>query len=601
MRQTNMQRLSDFKPLSRVVLPELGDLRCRGLVVFVGPNSSGKSQLLQDIYRRLAGELRSLVVAETIEIEKPPYAALVDCLEREGYVETVEDDGGRKHIRPRTLYIGSGQPVPQISSSQADTWYSSYPADAVQNGKRPNDFLNYFGRMLVTGLFLERRLTSLQAAGVIDFLTQPPQHDLHALYMDDNAQESLWAEMLTSFGRAVWPDTSRGNQMSLKVSDEGMRPSIGDRLSHQKMAGYRSVETEGDGLKSYLATCISLLLGRRPVCLIDEPELCLHPPQAYNLGRFIGRYGASPDTATFVATHSSHLLRGILQTVQDVQIVRLTRPRQSFSAHLVAATELTEALKRPTLRAEAVLDGIFAQVVVVVEADGDRLVYQTTWESLHRDVRIDIHFSTVGGTGGIADTCNLYRSLRIPVAVIADLDMLVDDDRMKRVLTALIDDSMIREGILNECSAIANAIRDLPPTISAAEVVERMRQIASEPIAWERRDDIAIKKRLSELASQIDRMRRLKSGGIAAYSGELSTKLINAVNTLAVHGVFLVPVGELEGWLAGYDVSVSKSKKRAWANAASQRIQEIGHQDRDVWEFVGGVGDYLISRFSGAE
>ena len=67
-----MKRLSDFKPLRRVLLPGLGDLRCSGLVVLVGPNSSGKSQLLQDVYRRLAGEPRQLVVAKKVQIEKPP-------------------------------------------------------------------------------------------------------------------------------------------------------------------------------------------------------------------------------------------------------------------------------------------------------------------------------------------------------------------------------------------------------------------------------------------------------------------------------------------------------------------------------------------------
>jgi hypothetical protein len=39
-----MEHLSDFKPLGRLVLPELGVLECSGLVVLVGPNSSGKSQ-----------------------------------------------------------------------------------------------------------------------------------------------------------------------------------------------------------------------------------------------------------------------------------------------------------------------------------------------------------------------------------------------------------------------------------------------------------------------------------------------------------------------------------------------------------------------------
>lgn len=354
-----MKRLSDFKPLRRVTLPGLGTLECSGLIIVVGPNSSGKSQLLQDVYRRISGEPRDLVVASDIQIEKPPLDPFLRCLEEEGYFTTIEDGSGAKQMRPLTMYLGTGQALGQIQPQQAQQWYGNFAPDTPQFARRSSEFLNHFGRLLVTALFLDRRLTSLAPTGVIDFITQSPQHDLHALYLDDSARELLHTEMLSSFGRAVWPDMSRGNTMSLKVSDEGVLPTAADRLSHKKMAEFRSIETEGDGMKSYVATCVALLLGRRPVCLIDEPEMCLHPPQAYNLGRFIGRFGASRDSATLVATHSSHLLRGVIQTAEQVQIVRLTRRDKLFSAHLVPASELAEALSRPTLRAEAVLDGIF--------------------------------------------------------------------------------------------------------------------------------------------------------------------------------------------------------------------------------------------------
>lgn len=344
-----MKQLSDFKPLRRVVLPGLGDLTCSGLTVLVGPNSSGKSQLLQDIYRRLAGEPRRLVVAQEIEIEKPPYEPFMKCLEDEGYFTTVVDDAGNKQLRPQTMYLGIGQAVNQIQPHQAQTWYSSFSPEAPESTRRQSDFLNYFGRLLVTALFLDRRLTSLAATGIIDFDQQAPQHDLHALYLNDQARQLLLEEMRSSFGRVVWPDMSRGSQMSLKVSEEGTLPTAEDRHSHKKMSVYRSIETEGDGMKSYVATCVALLLGRRPVCVVDELEMCLHPPQAYNLGQFIGRFGSSPETATFVATHSSYLLRGIIQTAPQVQVVRLTRSK-SFFAYRVPSTELAKALARPTLR-----------------------------------------------------------------------------------------------------------------------------------------------------------------------------------------------------------------------------------------------------------
>lgn len=591
-----MKQLSDFKPLRRVPLPGLGDLACSGLVLLVGPNSSGKSQLLQDVYRRLSGQPRQLVVASAVEIEKPPLDPFLRCLEEEGYFSTFEDEAGNKHMRPLTMYLGTGQALGQLQPQQAQQWYGKFAPEEPHFTRRQSEFLNHFGRLLVTALFLDRRLTSLASTGTIDFVSQPPQHDLHALYLNDKARELLHSEMLSSFGRAVWPDMSRGNTISLKVSDEGLLPTAQDRLSHKKMAAFRSIEDEGDGMKSYVATCVALLLGRRPVCLIDEPEMCLHPPQAYNLGRFIGRFGASPDSATLVATHSSHLLRGVLQTAQQVQIVRLTRRDRMFSAHLVPSSDLAEALSRPTLRAEAVLDGIFAQAVVVVEADGDRLVYQAAWETLHDDFHIDVHFSTVGGTGGIADTCGLYRTLMIPIAVIADLDMLVDGERMARILEKLVDDDAVKDNLLQSSRHVAEVVRSLPPTVSPSDVAKELSSMGASSMDWNKRDDIELRRRLGRLANDIDRMRRLKRGGITAYPGDLGDKMGILLEQLKEHGLFLVPVGELEEWLAAYEVGVSKSDKRAWSNAAAQTIQTSGKQDGDVWDFVSGVGRHLSSR-----
>lgn len=586
-------KLTDFPPIGSVVLPGLGALDGSGLVVLVGPNSSGKSQLLQDIYHRAAGKPRRLVVATSIEVNKPPFDPLMRVLEEEGFFETIEDESGAKQLRPRTMYLGSGQPLPQIQPQQAQQMYSGFSLDQGSVSRRNNQFLQHFGRMLVTALFLDRRLTSLGATGVIDFETQSPQHDLHALYLNDDARAKLHEEMLSSFGRAVWPDMSRGSQMALKVSDEGTLPSAEDRLSHRRMSEFRSIESEGDGMKSYLATCVSLLLGRRPLCLIDEPEMCLHPPQAYNLGRFIGRYGSGTDTLTIVATHSSHLLRGILQTAPRVQIVRLTRSRSLFSAHLVPADRLTDALSRPTLKAESVLDGIFAQAVVVVEADGDRLLYQSVWETVQSDFKMDVHFTTVGGTGGIADTCALYRALEIPIAVIADLDVLVNGERMAKVLAHLVSDDAHRAALLADAAAIATELRDIPPTVAPEEAKKQLAELAADTFDWARGDDQELRRKLSRLGNAIDRMSRLKGGGVGAYDEPLRSRMSALLVRLSATGLFLVPLGELEQWLRDQDVGVSVSEKRAWANAAAQRVQQIGRAEGDVWDFVARVGAYL--------
>jgi|RhiMethySRZTD1v2_1073278.scaffolds.fasta_scaffold55092_3 hypothetical protein len=394
-----MKSLTDIKPISALSLPDIGEIQCAGLTVIVGPNSSGKTQLLQDIYHRLTGRARRLVVASAIGLAKPD-KSIFDILESEGFIKRYFDDNDNPHWLPLTTYLGSGQGASPIQANQADTWHSSFDPTKEFHARRPNEFLNYFGRMLVSALFLDKRLTSLGTIGVIDFETQSPQSDLHALYINDSARRELWEEALNSFGRAVWPDVSRGNQLCLRVSDRGEPPTAEEMLSVSKMKEYRTIESEGDGLKSYVATCIALLLGRLPVCLIDEPEMCLHPPQAYNLGRFIGQHGSAIDRATFVATHSSQILRGVVQSTKQLRIVRITRHRNTFSAHLVPAEVIYEALAKPTLRAESILDGIFSESVMIVEADGDRLVYNTVLETLAGEQRLDVHLAAIGGAVG---------------------------------------------------------------------------------------------------------------------------------------------------------------------------------------------------------
>jgi recombinational DNA repair ATPase RecF len=81
-----MNRLTDFKPLAKVTLPGVGDIPCSGLTLVVGPNSSGKTHLLTDLYLRLCGEPRKLVVASDVRVDKPEYTPLMNCLESEGYI-----------------------------------------------------------------------------------------------------------------------------------------------------------------------------------------------------------------------------------------------------------------------------------------------------------------------------------------------------------------------------------------------------------------------------------------------------------------------------------------------------------------------------------
>jgi hypothetical protein len=459
-----MKRLSDFKPVGLVELPDIGAIPGLGLTLIVGPNSAGKTRLLNDLNSRLCGDPRSTVVATRIELNKPEYQPLIDCLADEGYIRISSDASGRLQLVVNTPYLGTGEVQPPVPIDQVRGWYDAYPEGASSD--RQNEFLLRIGRLLVTKLSLDRRLIGLGTVGVINFETAPPQTELHSLRMNDTACRELAAETVRTFGKAVWPDHTGGDNLSLRVAD-GDLPPAEDRLSFVKMSKCRRIEDEGDGLKSYVSICIALLLGLRPVCLIDEPEMCLHPPQAYSLGRFIGRHAASKETATFVATHSAHILRGVLQSTRDLEIIRLSRSGDQFHAHRVSADKLALALAKPTLRAETILDGIFSEAIVIVEADGDRLVYHTTWETLAQELRLDVHFAAVAGISGVADACQLYRTLHIPVVVIADLDLLRDLGQLRRILEVMAGPDEVRR-VVTQARDVMKQVEGLHPTIDPA-------------------------------------------------------------------------------------------------------------------------------------
>ena len=67
-----MQTLNNFNPLKSIAVPNIGRVEPRGLIVVIGPNSAGKTQMLRDIQGRLLGQPRKLVVCEQIELKRPP-------------------------------------------------------------------------------------------------------------------------------------------------------------------------------------------------------------------------------------------------------------------------------------------------------------------------------------------------------------------------------------------------------------------------------------------------------------------------------------------------------------------------------------------------
>lgn len=589
-----MSRLLDLNPLKSIAVPNVGRLEPKGLILVIGPNSAGKTQFLRDIQGRVLGQARRLVVCDDVEISRPPSLdELLNVLFANQHIGRRLDENNNVYIESRIPHFGGNASSWTLHEGQVRNFFN-HPVQNLNPTEGTSDkFLEHFGRSFISSLFLDRRLTVTNTVENFDYQNKPPLNELQALYLDSHVKQLLAEEAKAVFGKAIWVDNSRGGLLCLRVGNGPDMPSAEDRLEPEKIKEYRLIEDEGDGFKSYIAICLTILLGRRPVVLIDEPEMCLHPPQAYALGRFIGKYGVSLDHTTFVATHSSHVLRGIIEEAGQLEIIRLSRVNQQFNGRRVTKETLKASIEKPSTKSESILDGLFAEAVTVVESEGDRLVYGTTWDKVADEFNHDVHFVSVGGLGGIADPCTLYRSLKIPVCVVADLDVIRELGTFEGILKALAPAEDVRE-IMENCRRIIDTVKALGPIHDEDHTRKQLNSILSENFDWKNVDQLnRIRGALSELSSGLSQTSRLKKGLESLRGNQIYYDLCAFLNRCRSHGIFLVPVGELEDWVPNLVAGgPSKKRKAEWANYAANQIRETPVGQDDVWEFVRQMANF---------
>ncbi len=605
-----MSILSAYNPLKTIWLPgsEAEISQPKGIIVVVGPNSSGKTLFLRDIDNYLLTGNPNFVVCHNLAAQMPDnYQGLVKELIANKSFRPASSDLHPAQYRRFDAFLKSeltkednNRRSVTMSLPMLEREYNNFNSE--RNGKNPSWF-NSIGFALVARLDLEERRRICDKVASFDSRYYPPDVPIQALSLNSEAQDKLAEETGNVFGNAVWLDISEKDTLQLRVAGTPNRPPTGEMNNPLKERKYRIIENEGDGYRSYVGTCLSLLVGIRPVVLIDEPELCLHPPQAYHIGKFIGKY-AKEDHVTFVATHSSHVIRGLLETNKQITFIHLTRRNRRFAGRLLNKQELLESVRNPKVRGEAILDGIFSKGVVLVEGAGDREMYQAASEALPAYQSREVHFVSVEGTGGFAKPLQFYRSLGIPTAVIADLDAVCDTDKIKTIANVLgsnADDKLKKEAV-ESLQKVANEIKSLPATLTVGEAREQLKKISEDlsenSLNWENNEDNSLRSSLNELAERLKRNRRLKKGGIESYKDkpEIHSHLIEVINKFAELGLFFVPVGELENWVKHLMEDHPKSSgtsKTERAAIAAERIREAKDKSGDIWEFVEKVLDYL--------
>jgi hypothetical protein len=522
-----------------------------GVLLFVGPNNAGKSAALRDLVARLTTPAHNRAVT--------PVVAAVG-LTRQGTAEDLQkwlESNAFRVERPQT-------PTEKALFYQRPNANQQWDALSLEWQNSPESFPNA-APFFVFYASAEQRLGLVGGAGVYDPMVDAPSNPLQVLFANPELERSVSMTCYEAFGTGLTLARVWGSSLQLHLGETSEKPSIPPSSSYiQALQAMPLLQEQGDGMRSFMGLMLAIVTAQFPIIVVDEPEAFLHPPQARLLGRKLAT-DTPENTQVFVATHDTEILQGLLAPRDaNVTVVRLVREGAVNRTSVLRPEELREIWKDPLLRYSNVLDGLFHRGVIVSESDADSRYYSAILDAKReRDSESphDLLFTQSGGKDRLPVVIGALRALAIPVAAVADFDVLRDEQLLKRIVEGLGGTWSLFKTDWEVLSAAAGQLGSAPLLSSVKSEVKAC--LDREPGPNLSRDAAETIRSITKLN---DSWTRLKSGGISAIpQGDASARTKALLDALAEIGLFVVEVGELERWepdLAGHGPS--------WVGAAIQ-------------------------------
>lgn len=525
------------------------------ITVFVGPNNSGKSRILSEIEQHCQHGI------------KQHGCFILDDLEFMSTVSLEATDAAISRIRLPTR-LNESLPVDHIivGSKRGRTQTNLIMLRSVIQNPKTNP--QYFAQN-----YLNHAILKLDGQSRIALVNQQPAGDLQApnhntlsvLFTDDQKRFEVRRIVNEAFGTHFVIDPTFLGNFRIRLSDRAPSTIGEERGIDSAAVTFHSkaqpIEAASDGVKAFTGIITEVIAGDPGILLIDEPEAFLHPSLAFKLGLEIARASAGTNKRLFVSTHSPSFLMGCIQAGIKLNIVRLTYRGGTATARILPSAEIVSLMRNPLLRSTNIMSGLFAEFVIVTEADADRAFYQEINERLLRykpEYGVpNCLFLHAQNKQTIPTILNPLRRLGIPAAAITDVDVL-------------------KEGGTNWANLLQAA--GLP-------------EIEKGSLATMR----------TALKSAMDATGRdmKKEGGIEILNGEELEAAKNLLERLAAYGVFIVPTGELESWLKPLGAT---GHGPTWLIRAFELMGEDPEHSSylkpaadDVWKFLSDVRIWLTN------
>lgn len=502
---------------------ETVDVNKNDIVVFVGPNNAGKSQSLKDIYA-LAQEPVQRTVITSIEITKntPDLTPLLDTL------DTPKSESDYKE------YVIMGKSI-RIR-------------DYTEKDFHTRDTYGTLRDIFVANLDTTARLNICTPAINIA-RNAPKKHPIHYAAFNQRYGKWLSENYKKAFGENLIANTLFGGEIPLCIGDSIKLSDTQDFQTAiyngaETLETYKQVQTQGDGIKSFTGILLYLMLDYYCTFLIDEPESFLHPPQANIMGRIIGET-LSDDQQAFISTHSEDIIKGLLSVCPArIKIIRITRDNNINNFSVLGNENFDDVWNDPLLKYSNIMSSLFHQHVILCESDSDCKLYSIIESHLKRKEGKypEILYIHCGGKHRMAKIAKALKMLNIDTKLIPDIDVLNDEKVFRGIVEAF---GIEWASIESKYKIIVGNLHSTKETVKRSEVSAVIEQVLSSS-----KNDTLSKKEIEtikEALKTVSKWASLKEFGTNAIPRGEATIAFDCMNSaLKEHGIYIVPVGELE-------------------------------------------------------
>jgi ABC-type transporter Mla maintaining outer membrane lipid asymmetry ATPase subunit MlaF len=523
------------------------------IVVFVGPNNAGKSAALREMQQFI-----SQAVAQNV-------------IKNATFRRTGDQHAFREYLESNSLKVGD-----PINLNYTGYGYSIHHSHlAWYDGDNRSSFAGFFCTRLAT----ETRITASNPAGPIALFQAPPGHPIHLLMMDNVLAERISGLFRHAFGKDLIVFRAGGGGFPLYVGQKPTLSAAGeDELSRsfieRLLANAVPLDQQGDGMRSFATVLLyALAADNHSIQFLDEPEAFLHPPQARLVGEFIARERKSK-SQLFIATHSTDVVEGLIASgAENVRIVRIQRDG-SINRVRELSREKTSAIATDTLaRYSGVFDGIFYQHVMICESDADCLFYSSILKTkaISGDRRADVLFIHTSGKHRMGQLAETLRELDVPISVVADIDLFKDENDFKNLFQKLGGDWADIEG---HFQAIKTSVEKRRPPLNAEQVANLIH-------------GKLVENEIKYVFKTLSPWHDVKRAGRAALPpGQAVKHYDDLVAKCASVGLWIVPVGELEGFCRSIDGGHGPSFV---AKVLEERSLETDPELKEARDFVSAI------------